>query len=238
VLSLAVAIAAVVLAALAALSGLGVRWDWWSFRTGLTLFRWTAWGGVAVAAVSLSALIGALLKTRRGIPLAGFGLFVAVAVAAIPWRWQKLAQSVPAIHDISTDTENPPLFEAIKPLRAGSPNPSEYGGDAVALQQRKAYPDITPVFLRLPPSDAFARALSTAESLCWQIAAADPAAGRIEATDQTFWFGFKDDIVIRLTPHDGGVTLDVRSTSRVGRSDVGTNAKRIRAYLKKLQNNN
>jgi uncharacterized protein (DUF1499 family) len=68
----------------------------------------------------------------------------------------------------------------------------------------------------------------------WQIVDANASEGRIEATDTTFWFGFKDDIVIRVAATSGGSRIDVRSVSRVGRSDVGTNAKRIRCYLKRL----
>jgi len=68
-----------------------------------------------------------------------------------------------------------------------------------------------------------------------ELVASDPVAGRIEATDTTFWFGFKDDIVVRVAPAPGGSRVDVRSTSRVGLSDVGTNAARIRKYLRALQ---
>ena len=66
------------------------------------------------------------------------------------------------------------------------------------------------------------------------LVAAEAADGRIEATDTTFWFGFKDDVVVRVQPADNGSRIDVRSESRVGKSDVGTNARRIRAYLAKL----
>jgi uncharacterized protein (DUF1499 family) len=64
--------------------------------------------------------------------------------------------------------------------------------------------------------------------------AADSSAGRIEATATTPWFGFKDDVVIRVAPDPAGSRVDVRSVSRVGQSDVGTNARRIRAYLARL----
>jgi len=62
--------------------------------------------------------------------------------------------------------------------------------------------------------------------------ATDPATGRIEATDSTFWFGFIDDVVVRLTPEtDGGTRVDVRSVSRVGLGDAGANARRVRNFL-------
>ena len=121
-----------------------------------------------------------------------------------------------------------------RPLRKGAPNTAEYGGKEVADAQRKGYPDIQPKMLEVPPQVAFARALETAERMGWTLVANDPAEGRIEATDTTFWYGFKDDIVIRVTRAGAGSRVDVRSVSRVGRSDIGTNARRIRRYLDKL----
>ena len=68
----------------------------------------------------------------------------------------------------------------------------------------------------------------------WNIVAKDPSQGRIEATDTTFWFGFTDDVVIRITPMGSGARLELRSVSRVGVSDVGTNAARIRSFVKQF----
>ena len=141
---------------------------------------------------------------------------------------------MPPIHDITTDTENPPSFISILQLRKGAQNPAGYGGPNIAAQQRAAYPDITSEILALPPDQAFERAYRTARRMGWQIIDRNMEEGRIEATDTTSWFGFKDDIVIRVTPVDNGSRVDIRSVSRVGRSDVGTNARRIRKYLKLL----
>ena len=101
-------------------------------------------------------------------------------------------------------------------------------------QQRAAYPDVQPAILNVPPAQAFERALAAVHDMGWEVVKADATEGRIEATDTTFWFGFKDDVVIRVGPTDGGSRVDVRSLSRVGVGDAGTNAKRIRAYLKAL----
>lgn len=94
---------------------------------------------------------------------------------------------------------------------------------------------IQPVVLNAPAREAFTRARAAAEAMGWQIVSADAAAGRIEAVATTFWFGFKDDVVVRITPQGAASRIDVRSKSRVGRGDAGTNARRIRAYLKRLQ---
>ena len=91
--------------------------------------------------------------------------------------------------------------------------------------------------LAVPTDKAFDRALAAARAMGLEIVANSPAEGRIEATATTFWFGFKDDVVVRIVPDRQGSRVDVRSVSRVGRSDVGTNARRIRAYLQKLSSN-
>ena len=140
----------------------------------------------------------------------------------------------PAVDDITTDTENPPLFVAVLPLRAGAPNPAEYGGPELAKQQKDGYPDLRPGSVSSSPEAAFPRALQAAKDMGWEIVASDPKALRIEATDTTFWFGFKDDVVVRLTPSPTGSRIDVRSVSRMGKSDVGTNARRIKAYLARV----
>src|SRR5262249_6734794 len=102
-------------------------------------------------------------------------------------------------------------------------------------QQRQAYPEIVPLTIALPPAAAFNRALDTAQKLGWTVVAADDAAGRVEASDRSRWFGFTDDIVIRVTPAGSGSRVDLRSSSRVGRSDFGANAARIDRYLQALR---
>lgn len=217
------------------LAGVSNRLQWLDFRPALTLFRWAAYGGAAAAMLSLLGLILARPGgARRGFPLAVLGLVVGLVVVGIPWQWWQKAQRLPLIHDISTDLENPPAFVAILPLRADAPNSAEHEGPELAAQQRAGYPDLGPLMLREPPPQAFTRALEAARAMGWEIVASEPSEGRIEATATTFWFGFKDDVVVRVTAADGGSRIDVRSVSRVGRSDVGANAERIRAYLARL----
>jgi len=90
---------------------------------------------------------------------------------------------------------------------------------------------VTSLIISLPPDRAFARAQAAARALGWRIVAAAPAEGRLEASDTTWWFGFTDDIVVRVRATAQGSRIDVRSASRVGRSDLGVNARRIRAFL-------
>ena len=149
---------------------------------------------------------------------------------------RRMAMTVPAIHDITTDTDDPPLFVAILPRRAGALNPPEYLGGEVAAKQREAYPDLQPLVVDEPIAEVFADALEEVKDKGWELVAADREAGRIEATATTFWFGFKDDVVLRFRAEGPSRTrVDMRSKSRVGKSDVGTNARRIREFLGELR---
>jgi uncharacterized protein (DUF1499 family) len=202
----------------------------------LTLLRWGAYGGIAAAVVSLIGLVVTLARpkaARRGIPLAAISLLAGLVLIGIPARF-RLGPPAPPIHDITTDTQDPPEYVAVLPLRANAPNTTVYAGEKIASLQREAYPDLQPLIVNVPPPQAFERALATVGDMGWDLVAAEESAGRIEATDTTFWYGFKDDVVIRVRPADAGSRVDVRSLSRVGGGDVGTNAKRIRTYLDAL----
>ena len=221
----------------AALAGFGSRIHLWHFRVGFSILKWAACGGFVATLVSLAgAVIAVKSGCLRGIAYSLFGIIVGGAVFTVPLHWRMKAISFPPIHDITTDIVQPPQFVSILKLRKDALNPVAYGGPEVAARQRAAYPDIQTFLLYAPKSQAFDQALAAARAMRWRIVVADPQQGRIEATDTTFWFGFKDDIVVRVTA--AGVhrsLVDVRSVSRVGRSDVGTNAKRIRAYLHRLK---
>ena len=219
----------------AALSGFGHRWGLWGFGTGFEILRWAAYLGAAAAAMSACVWIYALLsRSGAGLLLAGLALALGVTSAAVPWSFLRTARDRPPIHDISTDTELPPSFVALLPLREGAGAGSDYGGQLVAAQQLRAYPKLGSVTYRLPPDQVFDRAHAIARDLGWSIVAAVPDEGRIEASDRSFWFGFTDDIVIRIRNHENGSLVDVRSASRVGISDLGVNAARIQAFTDRL----
>jgi len=213
--------------------GPGVRLGMWDYRVGFTLLRWSVYAGLAAAAIAGVALAVPALRRGRLRALAGAAL-AGLIVAWLPWQWSQQGRGLPSIHDISTDLVEPPAFSAVLPLRADAPNSAAWGGPAAAAAQRTGYPDIVPLTLELPPPAAFNRALDAARRMGWDIVAADNRAGRIEATATTIWFAFKDDVVIRVTPSANGSRIDVRSLSRVGKGDLGTNARRVRAYLASL----
>lgn len=215
-------------------AGLGYRWDWWHFRTGIQIMRWSAWTDVAAVALTLAAVpLAWKYGPRRALVAGVHGLVLSLIVGAPPLYYSRQAEQVPRIHDITTDTANPPVYVAVVPMRKGAENPVTYSAD-VAAQQKKGYPDIAPAMLEVPPAQALQRAERAARAMGWEIVAVAPEDMRIEATDTTLLFGFKDDIVIRVAAEGGRSRVDMRSLSRVGRSDFGVNAKRIRNYMKQL----
>jgi len=195
-------------------------------------------GSLAMIIALIAAGVGLLVsKGTAGGAAAGrtwLALIVALALTAANGMRMAESSGAPPIHDITTDTGNPPFFDAILPLRASAPNPPEYSGKETAELQRTHYPDIQTLTVEKPTDEVFVAAEQAVQDLGWEIVSADPDTGRIEATDTTFWFRFKDDVVIRLTPRGYGTYVDIRSKSRVGMGDMGTNARRVRTFLERL----
>lgn len=231
-----VAVAVAILGGLLLLvAGPGTRLGTWDYGTGFLLMRIAFFTGLGVAVLAIALLIVPKARQRHA-GLLTVALVIGLATAWVPWSGYRTVMSLPFIHDITTDTVNPPQFVAIAPLRADAPNPVDYAGEEVARQQRNAYPDIQTLEFSQPADSTFREALAVAKDMGWEIVAADPEAGRIEATATTFWFGFKDDVVIRVESMADGSRLDIRSKSRVGRSDVGKNAARIREFTGAIKN--
>ena len=217
---------------------IGWRTGWWSYGVGLRyLLPWSFfWGIGAVVLGSIVVVLNLIGGFRRGLLLAFAAIVIGGGTAAVPWHYNQMRGQYPSIDDITTDWTNPPPFVTAVPLRAAEDgNTSVYAGAVIAGQQQKAYPDIVPLTLALAPAQAFERAKATAARMGWTIDATDAATGRIEAYERSRWFGFADDIVIRVTAADGGSRVDIRSASRHGRGDFGVNAARVRAYLAALK---
>jgi uncharacterized protein (DUF1499 family) len=192
---------------------------------------------LAVVALVLS-LVGLVAARRRGAPRgrAVGGLVVALAVLAFPAVVVVKGRGTAPIHDVTTDTDNPPQFVDVLPVRERTKalNPVAYEGARVADLQKRSYPDIQSLHLDVAPAQAFTRAQAAVQAMHWDLVAATPEAGRLEATDTTALFGFKDDVVVRVAAEGSGSRIDVRSLSRVGGGDLGANANRIRLYLQRL----
>lgn len=228
------AVVAIIASAILLAAPLGYRAGLWPLRIALIDLprTYAFYGGIAGAFISFVGLVATLAVGRRGwAVLAVLGVVIGAGSAYVPWEFAQMGREVPPVNDITTDTANPPPFEAVLPLRqAANAQPVTYKPEFPAMQ-KQAFPDIAPVHLEKPFDRAFAVALEAARKMGWTIVAADGERGRIEATDRTFWYGFTDDIVVRVSDDSSGSRIDVRSKSRVGKGDFGTNARRVRAYL-------
>jgi len=233
-LPLAACAVAVLALILLALAGPSYRLGMLSLPQAATLLTWAAYAGLAaIVAGATAGVVAYRRRTRLPVLVAGVAVAAGLVAAAIPFEWQRRAGSAP-LHDVTTDLENPPAFDAVVPLRADAATSLERRA-GLAGEQRDAYPDLAPVVLPVPLDQAFTRALAVAQDEGWQIVTADQGSGRIEATDTTRWFGFTDDIVVRLTPWGAGTRVDIRSVSRQLDNDMGANARRIRRFLSALR---
>ncbi len=199
--------------------------------------------GFYVAAAAMALGLATIVPTRPGDRRRGFlssllALLIGVGAAWAPFKLFLDAREVPTINDITTDVADPPALVVTLQMRHGAANPPGYPGTDVAVLQRAAYPDIVPIMLAVPPAEAFKRVDRVAMAMGWEVVARAPAEGRIEAIAATQWFGFRDDIVVRIRPDGTGSRIDIRSKSRVGRSDLGINARRIRAFTERLKAEN
>ena len=226
---------------LLALAPLGWRLGWWHYGFGLYQLLPAAGlvGAVAVAVSILSLVLGWSHLLPRRLAILSGAVVLGSTIAYVPWQYSRTRNTLPPIHDITTDTDNPPTFSAVV-LAARA---AEHAGSVddrrpeLAQQQKAAYHDVVPVMTKLPKLTVFDEALQVAKSMPgWTIVASDAYAGRIDANQQSRWFRFTDDIVIRITANNNGCCrIDMRSTSRQGRSDYGVNAARIRAYMSALR---
>jgi uncharacterized protein (DUF1499 family) len=220
---------------LLAVAGPAYRLGLLALETAYGVMRWGAY--VGAAAIIAGLILGTLAyRQRKGLAttLALTGVVLGL-VAVIPtYAWQRRLRTAPPIQDLTTDLDNPPAFVAIAPLRTGADVALDRA-PLLVTQQRDGYPDLAPVTLSLPPDRVFNRALDVIQRLGWETVDSDQAAGRIEATDTSAWFGFKDDVVVRVTPWGTGARVDVRSVSRLRRNDGGEGAQRIRDFLDALQ---
>jgi uncharacterized protein (DUF1499 family) len=233
--------------AVALLASIGAGQGAWSFRPAFTVLRYAFFAAILGA---LLAVIGLVLARRRRtvrlmlpnlvalVVALGFVLYLGSLVAT--------ARSAPAIHDVTTNLDDMPQFTRLQVRPDNLEKIPDMGKPELAALQpearwkaihREAYDDLKPVQVPWDVAETIRRSEALARQRGWEIAKVDTAAGILEATATTFFFRFKDDVVVRARPHPKGqgTVIDMRSISRVGGSDVGVNAKRIREFLKDLQ---
>ncbi|SHG13441.1 Protein of unknown function [Microbulbifer donghaiensis] len=220
-------------------AGLALRLELMHFRPVFQIFKFAGLAALGVALISMLVFIWGLVKRH---PQSRYNALWAVILGLLPVAVPLLTVGksnfdVPRIHDITTDMQNPPAYEAVLSLREADDNSADYAGEEVAKLQREAdiYADIMPLQLKLPVARATELSAAAAEDLGWRVVALEPKRGHLEAVDRTPLLGFSDDIVVRVTEENGGSRVDIRSSSRVGLSDLGANAKRIRSFLSEVQ---
>ncbi len=222
----------IILSILAAMSGpLGSRIGWWDFNLAVDIAKWSAYVGIFASALCLSGLVAARPGGKhRGFVYSLLGLAI---IAPMLWYllfWSKAKETLPPIQDISTNTEDLPTFWY-------APNSRKYGGFEIAALQEEFYPDIQPLILPVPADKVFDLSIEIIRKNGWELWEPNRDDLHIEATEETFWFGFSDDVVIHITEIDEDSSkIDMRSTSRFGGGgDGGTNANRIRSFFKALK---
>lgn len=225
-------------AIIAALAVLGYRFGIMNHQVALIiLVGGAAIGMMAVLSgiVSILGIITAVDTKVSGLFLALTGLIVGLAVVTPVFLSVQAGYEVPRIHDITTDLQDPPEFTTIANVRTTAHNPLDRNSPAnLAKLQQAGYPDLGPLLIDKEASQVFEEAASLARSRGWEIVDISAEKGTIEATDTTRFMGFKDDVVIRVSEKEDQTIVDMRSVSRVGISDMGTNAARIKAFLNDL----
>lgn len=244
--SLAAAVLAVLTFVIAAVGyklgvlGLPTSFGLLNLKVGPLLLILSFFGGL------LSLICALAIQPRKGFGVAILALVVGLVGLGKLSGTKSNVEKLPFIHDITTDTQNPPIFTAaLLAERAAvkGVNTADYIGKKdtrdkklVSALQTQAYPDIRPLVLSESPDIVFGRVEATVKHMGWEMKTSDSAKGIIEATDTTFWYGFQDDVIVRIRPSEGGGSLvDVRSLSRVGGSDLGKNADRVRKFLAALK---
>tara|TARA_R110000868_G_scaffold11516_5_gene56366 strand:- start:13910 stop:14761 length:852 start_codon:yes stop_codon:yes gene_type:complete len=228
----------------------GTKWEFWDWHTGLQSMT-LAWGMRLLLAGLVACVFAAIAIGVHGfvgrafygnwLSVLAVGL-IAVSGTALAWNINRLRAADPVILDVTTDFVDPPHFSvAFVGRRSALDLGLDYAakltgeGEPYPDVQTRLYPEIAPLHLAAAPEDAYRYALETAREGGWRIATASQSAGMFEAGAEGFWYGFRDDMVVRIRPDEaGGSLVDVRSLARQPVPDGGRNAQRVADYLAEL----
>jgi len=214
---------------------IAARLEIWHFRNSFLLF-------IVAALVSFAMLTMGLLKLSKGVKSESQALLVVIVVTLLPLSvmgsFVYKAQKYPFIHDISTDLVHAPQLKAAAKARVDSDHSVEYLASEVAQLQQDAYPQLSPLKVTQSPQTVFNAAKGLMLENGWQLMAENNQQSpfTLEASHTSLLFGFTDDLVVRIKATEDGAVVDMRSMSRVGKSDMGANAQRIQRFLTDLAN--
>jgi len=218
-------------------AALGYRFDLLNLQLSFALLSVVIFGGLLLLVLGVVTLFVSRRKDRKGeLHLSIVALIILLIPLGVMGSQILKARGVPPIHDITTDTDNPPAFARAINLRGEGSNTLDYGtedlpAEKLAAMQRDAYPHIKTVQSEMVPDQVFDRMVEIVARNNHELINQDQQNGIIEAVSTSFWFGFKDDVVIRIRPSENGSSMDIRSVSRVGQSDLGANAARIEKLI-------
>ena len=216
------------------IGAVGTRVDLWGYTIGLFMTP----AGLLLALAGLLIGVRAMLRLRKlgeRLVLAAHGAGLSLLVVLYFGSLMITVFSVPPIHNVSTDIEDPPQFTHAQSLRTEHENSLDYDIEAIGEIQREGYPEVKPLVMELAPDEMFGRVKRVLLDMGMEVTKEDPAQGEMEAVATTFWFAFKDDLVVRLREVEGGTRMDLRSVSRVGVVDIGANADRIMEVIKRVE---
>lgn len=214
------------------------RLQLWHLGISFQIIKFTGYGSAALLVLILLLGLLALFKKQQDVVKSCAFVAILLAIPVIGLLIQSVkAKSLPFLHQVSTDTINPPPFQAIVALRGEGSNPLKYDSEKLAPLQQTAYPEVQPIISELNTEQAFDKAAEIAMDLGWEIVAQNAEQGIIEAVDTTLLWGFKDDVAIRIQATDTGSKIDLRSISRIGGTDLGANADRVKNFISKFSAN-
>ena len=243
------------------MAAVGVKFGLWDWRVGLGTLT-AEWGprllGAALVLAAVALLVVLVRRPHEGLALALIALLIPAAGLGYLYHVRERATTIPPIHDVSTNVEDPPVHSPrLTAARAAAganpvfplstrlssieayqtPRFADQGNRTVGDLGRESYPELRPLLVKVDRARLFDVLVQEAEERGWTLLTKDSAAGRLEAVAQTFWFGFSDDVVVRVRPASasGHLVVDARSTSRVGLSDLGANAARLTDYLRAVE---
>ena len=214
------------------LAVIAYRLHLWGMGTSFKIIQFTGYASIIVLLTAIVIGLFALFTKQQRVFKSSAIVAILLAIPAVGLSLQAAkAKSLPFLHQVSTDTVSLPQFQAVLALRGEGNNPLEYNSEKLAPLQEKAYPELKPIISNLNTEQAFNKAVDTAIKLGWEVVAKDISQGMIEAVDTTLLWGFKDDVAIRIQATDTGSKIDLRSISRIGGTDLGANAKRIKSFI-------